>query len=79
MKTKFILTDKETGVNYKFKTMKDIAESLGVDYHQVRLIYTFYKKGKKHILPITKALCDKYELYDDIDYLNVFKNKNEID
>lgn len=74
MKTKFILIDKKTGTEYKFKTLKDIAESLGIEYHQIRGLYIFYTKGKKHIFPITKTLADRYELKDNPDYLNVFKD-----
>lgn len=74
MKTKFILTDKLTGTKYKFKTLKDVAESLGIEYHQARSIYIFYTKGKKHSFPITKKLCDRYELIDNPEYLDVFKD-----
>lgn len=76
MKTKFILTDKLTGTAYRFKTLKDIAESLDIEYHQVRSIYIFYTKGKKHIFPITKKLCDRYELRDDPIYIDVLKENN---
>jgi hypothetical protein len=74
MKTKFILTDKKTGTTYKYKTLKDVAESIDIDYHRARSIYIFYTKGKKHTFPITKQLCDRYELRDDEDYLNVLKD-----
>jgi acid phosphatase class B len=70
MKNKFILEIIETGEILKFKTMREIAEHLGIDYHAARGLYIYNTKGKKHLHAITKGLSQKYKIYDDPEYLN---------
>lgn len=70
-KTKFILTNKKTGLSEKHKTLRTISELLEIDYHQARAIYIYSTKGKKHIFPITKVLCEEYSIVDDPEYLKI--------
>lgn len=70
-KTKFILINKNSKLVENYRTLREIADKLNIEYHQVRSIYIFYKQGKKHMYPITKVLIDKYEIKDNPEYLNV--------
>ena len=55
MNYKFILETFESGEKKHFKTMRDISNHLGVDYHKARGLYIYNTKGKKHIHSITKS------------------------
>ena len=46
MNYKFILETFETGEKKHFKTMRDISNHLGVDYHKARGLYIYNTKGK---------------------------------
>lgn len=70
MKNKFILEIFETGEKLHFKTMREIAEYLNIDYHAARGLYIYNTKGKKHLHAITKSLSIKYKIFDDPEYLN---------
>jgi hypothetical protein len=67
-KTKFILTILENGETKEYKTMKDIAKDLDIDYHSARAIYANYKQKKKHQFLYTQQLCNKYKIEDNLDY-----------
>jgi acid phosphatase class B len=70
MKNKFILEIIESGEILHFKSMREIADKLGIDYHAARGLYIYNTKGKKHLHAITKSLSQKYKIYDDPEYLN---------
>ena len=64
MNYKCILETFESGEKKHFKTMRDISNYLGVDYHKARGLYIFNTKGKKHIHSITKSLSEKYKIFE---------------
>jgi len=67
---KFVLTNKETQETQEFKTLREIATYLNIEYFQIRSIYLESKKPKKFLHPITKMLVDKYEIKDNPNLFN---------
>lgn len=65
MKYRFILENIETGEKEKYKTLKDIAEKLNIDYHQARSVLLSEQKQFNH--PIIKNICNKYKIYKNTD------------
>ena len=70
MKLKFILTIKENNETLPYKSLRQIAKDLNIDYFQVRSIYLESKEPKKFLHPITKHLVDKYAICDNPDLFN---------
>jgi hypothetical protein len=70
MLEKFILKNKQTQLTKKYKSIKEISKDLNIDYFQVRAVYVESKKPKKFLHPITKHLCDKYEIIDNPELFN---------
>jgi hypothetical protein len=64
---KFIVENKQTGDKTPYKTLKDIANKLNVEYHQARMIYMESKNPKKFLHPISKELANDYLIYDNPD------------
>ena len=70
---KFILEDKQTGETKEYKTMKEIAKDLNIDYFHARSVYIESKAPKKYLHPRVKALKEKYSI---IDNPNIYANLN---
>jgi len=62
---KFILKNKINNETKEYKTLREIAKELNIDYFQVRSIYLESKKPKKFLHPITKQLVEKYSISDN--------------
>lgn len=62
---KFILENKETGETQEYRTMKEIATDLNIDYFHARSVYLESKAPKKYLHPQVKKLVEKYSIYDN--------------
>ena len=65
MKNKFILKNLSEDIETEYKTLRQIAKDLNIDYHNARAIYLESIKPKKFLHGMSKKLCEKYEIYDN--------------
>jgi len=70
---KFILEDKTTGQTKEYKTMREIAKDLNIDYFHARSIYLESKTPKKYLHTTVKTLKEKYLIKDNP---NIYANLN---
>lgn len=70
---KFVLENKETGETKEYKTMREIAKDLNIDYFHARSIYLESKTPKKYLHTRVKTLKEKYTI---IDNPNIYANLN---
>ena len=62
---KFVLENKETKEKKEYKTMREIAKDLNIDYFHARSVYLESKSPKKYLHPQVKNLVEKYSICDN--------------
>jgi hypothetical protein len=62
---KYLLENKETKEIEQYKTMREIAKNLNIDYFHARSVYLESKTPKKYLHPQVKKLVLKYSIYDN--------------
>ena len=62
---KYLLINKTTNETKPYKTLREIAKDLDIDYFQTRSIYLESTKPKKFLHPITKQLVEKYTIKEN--------------
>ena len=67
---KFILLVNSEGIPKEYKSLKEIAKDIKIEYFRVREIYHYGKAPKKFLHPITKHLVDTYSIYDNPNLYN---------
>lgn len=63
---KYILVNILTNEEKQYKTLKNIAEDLNIEYFIIRSLYNHSKKNKKYLHNFNKKLSEKYKIIDVI-------------
>lgn len=67
MRTKFILVNLETNESMEYKTLREIAETLKIEYFKIRELKSHSSnKPKKFMHLEQKLLSDKYKILDNL-------------
>ena len=64
---KFQLENLDNKNTVKYKTLKEIAKELNLEYFQTRCIFAHSMKLKKYLHPHLKSLCSKYKIITNPD------------
>lgn len=68
MKFRYILENLETGEKTPYKTLRDIATFIKIDYHQARSV--LLSEEKLYIHPVIKMICSKYKIIHNPEITN---------
>ena len=68
MKFRYILENLETKEQVHYKTLKEISNTLNIDYHQARSVYL--SDQKQYIHPVIKMIRMKYKIIDNKEISN---------
>jgi hypothetical protein len=63
---KYILVNLLTNEETQYKTLKEIAQDLNIEYFIIQCLYNHCKKNKKFLHNFNKLLAEKYKIVDII-------------
>lgn len=62
MINKFVLINLKTNQTTEYKSIRNIADDLNLEYHQARSIFLQSSNPKKNLHQYIKELCDDYKI-----------------